>query len=69
MDLEKQSKKDLILNEIQVMKQYSHKNIVNFIDGYFYHDKLWVNIYIYIFLFYYYPNNKMKGMMIYKYLL
>jgi len=42
MDLEKQSKKDLILNEIQVMKQYSHKNIVNFIDGYFYYDKLWV---------------------------
>jgi len=43
MDLEKQSKKDLIINEIQVMKQYKHKNIVNFIDGYFYVDKLWVN--------------------------
>ncbi|ORX41928.1 Pkinase-domain-containing protein [Piromyces finnis] len=42
MDLEKQSKKDLILNEIQVMKQYKHKNIVNFIDGYFWNDKLWV---------------------------
>jgi len=42
MDLEKQSKKDLILNEIQVMKQSKHKNIVNFIDGYFYGDKLWV---------------------------
>jgi p21-activated kinase 1 len=42
MDLEKQSKKDLILNEIQVMKQYKHKNIVNFIDGYFWDDKLWV---------------------------
>ncbi|ORX80340.1 Pkinase-domain-containing protein [Anaeromyces robustus] len=42
MDLEKQSKKDLILNEIQVMKQSKHKNIVNFIDGYFYNDKLWV---------------------------
>jgi len=42
MDLEKQSKKDLILNEIQVMKLYKHKNIVNFIDGYFWNDKLWV---------------------------
>jgi len=42
MDLEKQSKKDLIINEIQVMKQSKHKNIVNFIDGYFYVDKLWV---------------------------
>lgn len=42
MDLEKQSKKDLILNEIQVMKQSKHKNIVNFIDGYFWKDNLWV---------------------------
>jgi len=48
MDLEKQSKKDLILNEIQVMKQYKHKNIVNFIDGYFWDDKLWVYTYIII---------------------
>ncbi|KAL6612095.1 Pkinase-domain-containing protein [Neocallimastix sp. 'constans'] len=42
MDLEKQLKKNLILNEIQVMKQYRHKNIVNFIDGYYWNDKLWV---------------------------
>ncbi|OUM66521.1 hypothetical protein PIROE2DRAFT_6249 [Piromyces sp. E2] len=46
MDLEKQSKKDLILNEIQVMKQYKHKNIVNFIDGYFWNGRLWVFIII-----------------------
>jgi len=42
MDLEKQSKKDLILNEIQVMKQYTHKNIVNFINGYYWNERLWV---------------------------
>jgi len=56
MDLEKQLKKNLILNEIQVMKQYRHKNIVNFIDGYYWNDKLWVYIYIYIYIYNLYKN-------------
>ncbi|KAH6843104.1 hypothetical protein B0I37DRAFT_393428 [Chaetomium sp. MPI-CAGE-AT-0009] len=34
MNLEQQPKKDLIINEILVMKESSHPNIVNFIDSY-----------------------------------
>ena len=34
MNLEQQPKKDLIINEILVMKDSSHPNIVNFIDSY-----------------------------------
>ncbi|KAF9184623.1 signal transducing kinase of the PAK [Haplosporangium sp. Z 11] len=42
MNLEQQPKKDLIINEILVMKESSHKNIVNFIDSFLYHGDLWV---------------------------
>jgi len=34
MNLEQQPKKDLIVNEILVMKEYVHKNVVNFIESY-----------------------------------
>ena len=38
-----QPKKDLIINEILVMRENSHKNIVNFKDSYLVgHDELWV---------------------------
>ncbi|EFX00999.1 serine/threonine-protein kinase [Grosmannia clavigera kw1407] len=42
MNLEQQPKKDLIINEILVMKDSSHPNIVNFIDSYLSSGELWV---------------------------
>ena len=42
MDLEQQPKKDLIVNEILVMKDSKHKNIVNFMDSYLVTGVLWV---------------------------
>ncbi|KAF9199395.1 signal transducing kinase of the PAK, partial [Haplosporangium sp. Z 27] len=42
MNLEQQPKKDLIINEILVMKESSHKNIVNYMDSFLYRGDLWV---------------------------
>lgn len=42
MNLEEQPKKDLIINEIIVMKSAKHKNIVNFIDSFLVKNDLWV---------------------------
>ncbi|KAI8872917.1 Pkinase-domain-containing protein, partial [Ramicandelaber brevisporus] len=42
MNLEKQPKQDLIINEILVMREAKHKNIVNFIDSFLVKDELWV---------------------------
>ncbi|KAJ1340257.1 hypothetical protein BSLG_005143 [Batrachochytrium salamandrivorans] len=42
MNLEEQPKKDLIINEILVMKSAQHKNVVNFIDSFLYKGDLWV---------------------------
>eukprot|EP00842_Homolaphlyctis_polyrhiza_P003011 jgi/Hompol1/3710/HPOL_006723-RA len=42
MNLEEQSKKDLIINEIIIMRDGKHKNIVNFIDSFLYNGELWV---------------------------
>ncbi|KAI9888922.1 MAG: signal transducing kinase of the PAK [Vezdaea aestivalis] len=42
MNLEQQPKKDLIINEILVMKESRHKNIVNFMDSYLLKGDLWV---------------------------
>lgn len=42
MNLEKQPKKVLIINEILVMKGSKHPNIVNFIDSYVLKGDLWV---------------------------
>ncbi|KAI8065744.1 kinase-like domain-containing protein [Gongronella butleri] len=42
MNLEQQPKKELIINEILVMKESRHKNIVNFIDSYIWKGDLWV---------------------------
>lgn len=42
MELEKQPKKELIINEILVMKGSKHGNIVNFIEAYLLKKDLWV---------------------------
>ncbi len=41
MNLEQQPKKDLIINEILVMKESRHRNIVNFIDSFLFKGDLW----------------------------
>ncbi|ORZ04347.1 kinase-like domain-containing protein [Absidia repens] len=42
MNLQQQPKKELIINEIVVMKQSQHPNIVNFISSYLWKGDLWV---------------------------
>ena len=42
MNLEQQPKKDLIINEIIVMRESKHKNIVNFMDSFLIRGDLWV---------------------------
>ncbi|PWN39721.1 Pkinase-domain-containing protein [Ceraceosorus guamensis] len=42
MNLDQQPKKDLIINEILVMRESRHRNIVNFIDSFLYKGDLWV---------------------------
>ncbi|KAJ3007172.1 signal transducing kinase of the PAK [Thoreauomyces humboldtii] len=42
MNLEQQPKKDLIINEILVMKGARHKNIVNYMDSFLWKGDLWV---------------------------
>lgn len=42
MNLRQQPKKELIINEIYVMKANKHPNIVNYLDSYLVGDDLWV---------------------------
>ena len=42
MNLDKQPKKDLIINEILVMRASRHPNIVNYINSFLYKNELWV---------------------------
>ena len=46
INLEQQPKKDLIVNEIVVMKNARHKNIVNYMDSFLWKGDLWVSYYL-----------------------
>ena len=58
MNLSQQPKKELIINEIIVMKENQNPNIVNYLDSYLIGEELWVimtiYIYIYIYIYMYY---------------
>ena len=43
MNLPSQPKKELIINEIIVMREHKHHNIVNYLDSYLKNEELWVN--------------------------
>lgn len=43
MNLSQQPKKELIVNEIIVMRENKHPNVVNYLDSYLVGDELWVS--------------------------
>ncbi|XP_022236698.1 serine/threonine-protein kinase PAK mbt-like, partial [Limulus polyphemus] len=42
MDLQKQQRRELLFNEVVIMRDYHHSNIVNMYDSYLVGDELWV---------------------------
>lgn len=48
MNLTQQPKKELIINEILVMRENKHPNIVNYLDSYLVGDDLWVRSFAFI---------------------
>ncbi|NXH23691.1 STE20 kinase, partial [Myiagra hebetior] len=42
MPLHKRSRKELVVSEIQIMKENRHPNIVNYIDSYLVDGNLWL---------------------------
>ncbi|NXY63030.1 STE20 kinase, partial [Callaeas wilsoni] len=42
MPLRKRSRKELVVNEIRIMKENRHPNIVNYIDSYLVDEDLWL---------------------------
>nr|CAG4641918.1 EOG090X0APE [Eurycercus lamellatus] len=43
IDLNKQQKRELILNEVIVMQDIAHPNLVNFLEAYYDRDHLWLS--------------------------
>ncbi len=56
MNLKQQPKKELIINEILVMRQNKHPNVVNYLDSYLVGDELWVLILSVLFMHFLYIN-------------
>merc|ERR1719471_175079 len=42
MDLRKQQRRELLFNEVVIMRDYHHSNIVEMYDSYLVEDELWV---------------------------
>ncbi|NWZ37868.1 PAK3 kinase, partial [Brachypodius atriceps] len=42
VSLHKQPQKELIVNELEVVRDNKHPNIVNYLDSYLVGDKLWI---------------------------
>lgn len=42
MDFEKQPKKDIIVNEVIVMRALHHANIVDYVDSFLFKDEVWI---------------------------
>ena len=42
MDLKKQQRRELLFNEVVIMRDYHHPNIVEMYDSYLVEDELWV---------------------------
>ena len=53
MDLSKQPRREMILNEIFVLRDIVHPNLVNFLDAYYDEDHLWVCLIIVFFIYYF----------------
>ncbi|XP_037780256.1 LOW QUALITY PROTEIN: serine/threonine-protein kinase PAK 3-like [Penaeus monodon] len=48
MNLSQQPKKELIINEIMVMRENKHPNVVNYLDSYLVSEELWVSVMEYL---------------------
>lgn len=48
MNLSQQPKKELIINEILVMRENKNSNIVNYLDSYLVGEELWVILFYFI---------------------
>lgn len=42
IDLDKQPKKELIMNEVLVMRALHHANIVNYVESYLFKSEIWI---------------------------
>jgi p21-activated kinase 1 len=42
MDLDKQPRKELVVNEVLVMRALHHANIVGYIDSFLFNNELWI---------------------------
>lgn len=49
MNLSQQPKKELIINEILVMRENQNPNIVNYLDSYLVGEELWVSSFSWLF--------------------